>query len=101
MSIGGYNMPDLSRWEVDLSVYGPIYVKNNYFLMHRKDISHNDPLYSDINISNNRFGLNVTVTAFARNEKLARKAALFFFGHAVDILSFKTNLPIILDYTKN
>ncbi|RCW60163.1 MULTISPECIES: methylamine utilization protein MauJ [Halanaerobium] len=94
-------MPDLPRWKVNLSVYGPIYIKNKFVLRHRKDISHEEPLYSDIEIYNRNNGVDVVVTAFAKNKHSAQKAALFFFGHAVDVLSFKINLPIKLEYSKN
>ncbi len=90
----------LPAWAVTLDVYGPITVPNRFSFRQRKDFHFNDPLYSDIEVTKNgNVGITVTLTAFANEQVLARKAALYFCGQALDVLSLNLNLPIILTLT--
>lgn len=84
-------------WEVDISVIGPVSIRNRIMLNARKELEHPDPFYSQITIENQDNGFRATVTAFAPNSILAEKAAILFFGRMLDALSLKLNLPLQLD----
>lgn len=94
-------MPDnLPAWDITLNVYGPITVEKKFSFRQRKDFQHNDRLYSDIEVSKNgSLGITITLTAFANEQTIARKAGLYFCGQALDVLSTNINLPTILTLT--
>ncbi len=92
----------LPAWEVTLNVYGPITVQKRFNFRQRKDFHFTDRLYSDIEISKNgNVGITINLTAFANEQILARKAALYFCGQALDVLSATIDLPIILTLTNS
>jgi len=94
-------MPDIIPiWDITLNVYGPITVERNISFRQRKDFHFPDRFYSEIEVSKNKsFGVTITLTAFATEQMIARKAALYFCGQALDVLSATLNLPIILALT--
>ena len=94
-------MPDnLPAWDITLNVYGPITVERKFSFRQRKDFHFNDRLYSDIEVSKNgSLGITITLTAFANEQTIARKAGLYFCGQALDVLSTNINLPTILTLT--
>lgn len=94
-------MPNgLHSWEITLDVYGPITVERPFNFSQRKDFHYRDRLYSDIEvIKNKRYGITITLTAFAMEQTIARKAALYFCGQALDVLSTTINLPTVLTLT--
>ncbi|WP_261511621.1 methylamine utilization protein MauJ [Chryseobacterium paludis] len=96
-------MPEnLPTWEITLNVYGPITVERKFNFRQRKDFHFNDKLYSDIEVSkNSSLGITITLTAYAIEQTIARKAALYFCGQALDVLSLNINLPTILTITDN
>ena len=90
----------LPAWDITLNVYGPITVEKRFNFRQRKDFHFHDSLYSDIEVAKNgNYGIVITLTAFASEQLLARKAALYFCGQALDVLSTAINLPIILTLT--
>jgi hypothetical protein len=93
-------MSDLPTWEVKLAVYGPIKVKDTHSLNILKGISGKDPFYSDIILRSTDFGVEASVTALASDNKLARNAALFFFGQMLDVLVIRIKQPIYLNFTE-
>ncbi len=95
------NFDNIPIWEVDISVIAPVSIRNSINFDARKELEHNNPFYSRINIINDDNGFKATVTAFAPNSELAEKAAVLFLGRMLDVLSVKTNLPFQLDLTKN
>ncbi|NPA44933.1 MAG: hypothetical protein GXO49_05305 [Chlorobi bacterium] len=95
------NFDNIPIWEVDISVIAPVSVRNSINFDARKELEHNNPFYSQINIINDDNGVKATVTAFAPNSELAEKAAVLFFGRMLDVLSVKTNLPFQLDLSNN
>jgi hypothetical protein len=94
-------MPDiLPAWDITLNVYGPITVERRFNFRQRKDFHFHDRLYSDIEVTKNgNYGITITLTAFASEQVIARKAALYFCGQALDVLSATVNLPTILTLT--
>lgn len=94
-------MPNgLPAWDITLNVYGPITVQRRFNFSQRKDFHFPDRLYSDIEVINNaRYGITVNLTAYANEQNIARKAALYFCGQALDVLSATVNLPTILTLT--
>jgi len=87
----------MPRWEVTLQVFGPITVRNRINFQQRKDFHYPDPLYSGIEIKKNgKYGVNIELEAFSDNQILAKKAALYFCGQALDVMSLSIDLPLIL-----
>jgi hypothetical protein len=87
----------LPSWDITLNVYGPITVKKKFNFSQRKDINFNQKLYSDIEVTKNgNYGITLTLTAFAAEQHVARRAALYFCGQALDVLSVMINLPTVL-----
>lgn len=92
-------MPELPTWEVDLTIHGPIAVKERNHLIEPKGFSLPIPFQSDIRIRTVNTGVQATVTAYASNKGTARKVSLFFMGQMLDILALKVNLPLFLSYS--
>ncbi|MFB9053939.1 hypothetical protein ACFFVB_12705 [Formosa undariae] len=95
------NHDNIPVWEVDISVIGPISIRNRIRINTRKELKHSEPFYSDISITNNENGFQATVTAFAPTSELAEKAAILFFGRMLDVLSINLNLSLQLDVSNN
>lgn len=91
----------IPSWEVDISVVGSVAIKDKIYINTRKDINHQNPLYSDVIIKNTSNGFDVTLTAFAYDEKLAEKAAILFLGRMLDALTLDINMSLQLDFHKN
>jgi len=92
----------LPAWDITLNIYGPITVEKKFNFRQRKDFHFNDRLYSDIEVTkNSTYGINLTLTAYAEEQVIARKAALYFCGQTLDVLSITLNLPIILTLTNS
>jgi hypothetical protein len=87
-------------WEVDLYVDGPVTVRERIKTTQQKGFLENDPFYSDIEIVRNPSGIKATVTARAPAQEIAYKAALFFFGGTVDVLTLSINSPMNLSFTE-
>lgn len=93
---------NLPAWEITLNIYGPITVERKFNFRQRKDFHFKDKLYSDIEVSKNGTnGITITLTAFATEPTIARKAGIYFCGQALDALSANINLPTILTLTDN
>lgn len=93
---------DLPTWDITLNVFGPITVERKFSLRQRKDFHFPDRLHSDIEVTKNGLlGITITLTAFATEQTIARKAGLYFCGQALDVLSVDINLPIILTLTNS
>jgi hypothetical protein len=87
----------MPTWEITLQVYGPVTVRNNFNFQQRKDFHYPDPLYSNIEIRRNgKYGVTIDVITYAENQNLAKKAALYFCGQALDVLSLSIDLPLFL-----
>jgi hypothetical protein len=93
-------MVNTPTWIIDLSVSGPITVKDRLRLNEPKGFRLEDPFYSDIELREIRFGVQASVTAFASTSQLARKAALLFFGQMLDTLAIQINQPLYLSLTE-
>lgn len=92
----------LSAWDVTLNVYGPITVGRRFSFTQRKDFHFHDRLYSEVEVTKNgNYGITITLTAYATEQLIARKAALYFCGQALDVLSLNVNLSTILTLTDN
>jgi hypothetical protein len=93
-------MADMPVWEVVLYVDGPVTVRRRLLTTQQKGFRVDDPFYSDIEIMGIPSGLKATVTARAPNQIVAYKAAVFFFGHMIDILTLAINQPMNLSLTQ-
>ncbi len=89
-------MSGLSVWRVDLYVDGPVSIRRRQLTTQQKGFRLNDPFYSDIEIHPIPSGLRTTVTARAKDGELAYKAAVFFFGRMLDVLTLTINRPMYL-----
>lgn len=88
-------------WVVDLFVDGPVTLRHPFHTRQQKGFRAENPFYSDVEIRGiPSGGLRATVTARALNKHLAREAAVFFFGRMLDVLAFKTDLPLFLSVTE-
>lgn len=94
-------MTNVPTWEVDLLIDAPVTIRRPFRTREPKGFRPNDPFYSDIEISRAPSGLRTTITARALNERLAREAAVFFFGRVLDILAFRINMPLFLSLTES
>jgi Apea-like HEPN len=83
-------------WEVDLFIDGSITVKGPINLNVAKGFRLVDQFYSDVELRKSASGASATVTARADSKKLARKAALFFFGQMLDVLAIRTSQPLYI-----
>jgi hypothetical protein len=86
---------DIATWIVQLIVDGPGAVRRPVRFQHPKGFNRRQ-FYSDIEIQNSPHGFKMSVTAFARERELARKAALVFVGEALDVLSTDLGLRLAL-----
>lgn len=55
-----------------------------------------DQFYSDVELRKSGSGVFAIVTARADTQRLARKAALFFFGQMLDVLAVQTTPPLYI-----
>lgn len=83
-------------WEVDLFIDGPISVKRQLNLNVAKGFRLVDQFYSDVELRKSGSGVFAIVTARADTQRLARKAALFFFGQMLDVLAVQTTQPLYI-----
>jgi hypothetical protein len=83
-------------WEVDLFIDGPISVNRQLNLNVAKGFRLVDQFYSDVELRKSSLGVSATVTARADNQKLWRKAALFFFGQMLDVLAVQITQPLYI-----
>jgi hypothetical protein len=83
-------------WEVDLFIDGPISVKRQLNLNVAKGFRLADQFYSDVELRKSGSGVFAIVTARADTQRLARKAALFFFGQMLDVLAVQTTQPLYI-----
>ena len=85
-------------WNVELKVGGAIKVERSFSMQQAKGFDPVDQFYSDVLIKNGRNGLTAQIPAYAPNSEIAYKAALYFFGNMIDVLCFKTDIPLYLYY---
>jgi hypothetical protein len=83
-------------WIVQLFIDGPIATQDVIWFQHPKGFSRTRQFYSDLRFNSTPAGLRASVTAYARNSDLARKAALVFVGEMLDILALDLGLPVKL-----
>lgn len=88
----------LAYWEVDLTVYGPITVKNSVHLHEPKSYDLPDPFRSDVRIKPVSSGVQITATAYASSMPNARKVTTVFIGYMLDALTLKIDVPLFLSY---
>ena len=93
-------MAEMPVWDVNLYVDGPITVKRRVITTQQKGFRVDDPFYSDIEIAGIPSGLKATVTATAPDHSVAYKAAVFFFGHMLDVLTLSVKRPMCLSLTE-
>lgn len=86
----------MPQWQVELYVYGPVTVKGNVPLREPKGWDADDLFYSDILVRSIRSGAVIDLTARADSERLARRAALYYVGEALDVLALDIRLPLYL-----
>jgi hypothetical protein len=87
----------MPNWKVELFVFGPIAVIDQMrALREPKGRNPDDLFYTDINLLNNPSGVTITLTARADTKKLARRAALYYIGQALDILTLQLREPLYL-----
>jgi hypothetical protein len=89
-------MPERATWIVQLFVDGPIAVPAPVHFQHPKGFDDRRQFYSEVSVQNSPSGLRMSVTAFARERDLARKAALVFVGEMLDVLATELKLPLRL-----
>jgi hypothetical protein len=65
-------------------------------MIQQKSFRTDNPFYSDIEIQSIPSGLRATVSACAIDVELAYKAAVFFFGRMLDVLTLNINRPMYL-----
>ena len=91
----------MNIYEVEFYVTGPITIAESQFrIMERKGFDLDNPFYSSITIRQVPAGVRAIVTARASNEKLAFKAAHYFFGKMLDVLALKTRTSLYLSFTE-
>ncbi len=76
----------MSIWEVEITVFGSVKVKDRQRFRTQKGHRVMNPFFSDISIRNFGEGLIITVTAKATSSQLANDAALVFVGQMLDYL---------------
>jgi len=89
-------MTELPVWQVDLYVDGPVSIRRRLHTVQQKSFRTDNPFYSDIEIQPIPSGLRATATARATDVELAYKAAVFFFGRMLDVLTLQINRPMYL-----
>lgn len=87
-------MPNTPTWIVQLFINGPISVDKPVHFQHPKGFNRKREFYSDIKINAMPSGLRMSVTAYASESNLARKAALVFVGAMLDIMAADIKLPL-------
>lgn len=96
----GTRMRDIPIWEVVLYVDGPVTVRGRVMTTQQKGFRVEDPFFSEIEIRGVPSGLQAVVTARAPDQAVAYKAAVFFFGRMLDVLTLTVNRPMYLSLTE-
>jgi hypothetical protein len=86
----------MPQWQVGLHVYGPVVVSIQIRLQEPKGWNSEDLFYSDIVLHATPSGASIDLIARADTQKLARRAALYFVGQALDVLALDIRLPLYL-----
>jgi hypothetical protein len=89
-------MSEVATWIVQLFIDGPVSIQRAIRFQHPKGFGRSRQFYSDIGIQPISSGLRMSVTAYARESDLARKAALVFVGEMLDVLASEKRLPLRL-----
>lgn len=93
-------MPRRKVWEVDIDIIGPIAISNDISFKQEKGFDQ-DQFYSNITLSNKKFGVTSTVTAYADSSEIAKTVAFVFLGRMVDILILDNDIPLALQDHNN
>jgi hypothetical protein len=82
-------------WEVNLSIVGPITIRERIipFSQTKGEIN---PFNTFINIRNAGNKIGIEVGARAKTKEGAQQAAIVFVEQAMDVLTFRTDLPIVV-----
>jgi len=83
-------------WKVELYAYGPVFVKGPIHLREPKGMNADDQFYSDIHLKSTTSGINITLSARADTDKLAKRAALHYVGQALDVMSLDIRQPLYI-----
>jgi hypothetical protein len=87
-------MPTRGEWDVELTVTGPITVRQPLQLNVEKGTRR--PFSTTARIRRTSGGVNITVIVRAPDLEEADDAAIYFVGQTLDVLSLNLNLPIAL-----
>jgi len=91
-------MPD-DEWEVELTVTGPITVKQPLELNVEKGARR--PFWTTAKIKRAPRGVTVEVVVRARNQDEANDAAVYFVGQTLDVLCLNLDVPVYLSLSGN
>lgn len=83
-------------YEVELIVLGPILTQRPISFNTDKELNLGNIFTSNINIKTHPHGLKIASTVRTANEDRAFKVALLFIGKMLDVLSIKTNAPLLV-----
>lgn len=84
---------------VQLFIDGPIAVTDRIRFQEPKGFNRRTQFYSDIRVEPSSSGLRMSVTAYASESNLARKAALVFVGEMLDVMATDFNFHSGLVFT--
>lgn len=86
----------MRKYEVELLIYGSISTKEIISFNTDKELDFGNVFNSEITIRNCPQGIRLSTTVYTTDTDRAYKVALLFIGKMLDILSVKTNIPLIV-----
>jgi hypothetical protein len=83
-------------YEVELIVLGPILTQKPISFNTDKELNLGNIFNSNVNIKAHPQGVKISSTVWTADEDRAFKVALLFIGKMLDVLSIKTNSPLVV-----
>jgi hypothetical protein len=86
----------MRTYSVELIIFGAIAIKRKLDFKTDKELDLGNVFRSDISIRQHTNGIRVTSTVWTTDQDRAYKVALLFIGKMLDVLSIKTDLPLLV-----
>lgn len=86
----------MRTYSVELIIFGAISIKRKLDFKTDKELDLGNVFRSDISIRQHTNGIRATSTVWTADQDRAYKIALLFIGKMLDVLSIKTDLPLLV-----
>ena len=86
----------MRTYNVELLVSGPVKIRRQINFKTDKELVMDDIFSSEISIKKHQQGFLISSTVYTADQDRACKVALLFIGKMLDVLSIKTNSPLVV-----